>query len=80
MLPGNLTTDVIVTFVADHPDLSWRDINAVLVRRQVSGTVTPAQLDCVRMVIQTNIATEMSNGRVVQTAQPFLATNPTGTV
>jgi hypothetical protein len=81
MLPGNLTTDEIVTFVADHPDLSWRDINAVLVSRQVSGTVTPAQLDCLRMVIQTSIATEMSlYGRVVQTAQPFLAADPTGTM
>jgi hypothetical protein len=81
MLPGNLTTDEIVTLVADHPDLSWGDINAVLVSRQVSGTVTPAQLDCLQMVIQTSIATEMSlYGRVVQTAQPFLAGDPTGTM
>jgi hypothetical protein len=78
-LPGSLTVDDIVAFVGDHADLSWRDVNAVLLSRQVAGTVSPAQTDCLRLVIQSVIACEQSLwSRVVQAAQPLLAVDPTG--
>lgn len=60
ILPGILTIGEVMAFLDDYPDLSMRDINAVLVGRQVSETVTAAQLYCLRVVIQTGIAIELS--------------------
>jgi hypothetical protein len=72
LLPGSLTVDDIVAFVGDHADLSWRDVNAVLLSRQVAGTVSPVQTDCLRLIIQSVIACEQSLwSRVVQAAQPL---------
>lgn len=80
-LPGGLTIDEVVAFVSDHPDLSWRDINAIFVSRFVVGSATSVQLEKMRVVIQSSIAAERHLcRRAVQTAQPFLDIDPTGTV
>ena len=78
-LSGQLTINEIMAFVGDHYDLSWRDVNAVILSRQSAGTTSRAQMDCLRIVIQTSVAYERSLwNRIGSAMQQFQGMDPTG--